>query len=84
MVALMDFLEKGENRVLVIYATPQGQLMPATEFPNTSKTKVSHSSFLLQCWRSPVGNMMDYRMNTSSYVFVFGLIEFHSAAFFIP
>ena len=40
LVLLSEFLEKGECRVLVVYANQQGQLMPSTSFPNTTKTKV--------------------------------------------
>ena len=37
---LSEFLEKGDCRVLVVYANQQGQLTPSTSFPNTTKTKV--------------------------------------------
>lgn len=40
MVMINEFLEKGDERVLVISLTPQGQLCPATTFPASSKTKV--------------------------------------------
>ena len=37
---LMDFLDKGESLVLVIYVNQQGQLTPVNDFPATSKNKV--------------------------------------------
>ena len=40
LVLLSEFLEKGDCRVLVVYANQQGQLTPSTSFPNTTKTKV--------------------------------------------
>lgn len=40
LVMVNEFLEKGDERVLVIALTPQGQLCPATTFPASSKTKV--------------------------------------------
>ena len=41
LVLLSEFLEKGDCRVLVVYANQQGQLTPSTSFPNTTKMKVS-------------------------------------------
>ena len=38
---LMEFLDKGECRVLVIYVNQQGQLTPINQFPSTSKNKAS-------------------------------------------
>jgi len=40
LVLLSEFLEKGDCRVLVVYANQQGQLTPSTSFPSTTKTKV--------------------------------------------
>lgn len=40
LVILMDFLDKGESLVLVIYVNQQGQLTPVNDFPATSKNKV--------------------------------------------
>ena len=42
-VALMDFLEKGDSRILIIYANAQGQLTPTDSYPGTTKTKVRRS-----------------------------------------
>ena len=50
LVLLSEFLEKGECRVLVVYANQQGQLMPSTSFPNTTKTKVC----VYMSWRNSV------------------------------
>ena len=36
---VVDFLEKGEHRVLVVALTPAGQLQPALQFPSSTKTK---------------------------------------------
>ena len=46
MVMVNEFLEKGDERVLVIALTPQGQLCPATTFPASSKTKVCVFTFV--------------------------------------
>ena len=43
LVLLSEFLEKGDCRVLVVYANQQGQLTPSTSFPNTTKTKVVYA-----------------------------------------
>ena len=40
LVMINEFLEKGENLVLIIYANSQGALTPVTDFPPTSKNKV--------------------------------------------
>lgn len=40
LVILMEFLDKGECKVLVIYVNQQGQLTPTNQFPSTSKNKV--------------------------------------------
>lgn len=45
-VILMDFLEKGESLVLVIYVNQQGQLTPINDFPATSKNKVQIDAVL--------------------------------------
>ena len=39
-VILMEFLEKGECRLLIIYSSPQGLLTPITTYPSTTKAKV--------------------------------------------
>lgn len=39
-VMLMEFLDKAESRILVIYLNQQGQLTPINQFPSTSKNKV--------------------------------------------
>ena len=37
---LTEYLEKGENLILIIYVSPQGALTPINDFPPTSKNKV--------------------------------------------
>ena len=55
MVVILEFLEKGENRVLVIFTNQQGQLQPITTFPPSTKNKVciiiSHTMlcYITQC-----------------------------------
>ena len=49
MVQVNDFLEKTEERVLVIYLTPQSQLLPANAFPASSKTKVCIYIYVYVC-----------------------------------
>ena len=49
-VILMDFLEKGESLVLVIYVNQQGQLTPINDFPATSKNKVQIDAVLAVTW----------------------------------
>lgn len=39
-VMLMEFLEKAECRLLIVYSNSQGQLTPTTTYPGTTKTKV--------------------------------------------
>ena len=36
---IMDFLDKGEPRVLVVFLTAAGQLQPTLDFPSSTKTK---------------------------------------------
>ena len=40
LVMMNEFLEKADKRMLVVAATPQGQLYPSESFPPSSKTKV--------------------------------------------
>ena len=40
LVMLTEYLEKGENIILIIYVSPQGALTPINDFPPTSKNKV--------------------------------------------
>lgn len=40
MIMVQEFLEKGDQRILVIAANQQGQLAPAYTFPPSTKTKV--------------------------------------------
>ena len=39
-VMLMEFLDKGDSLILVIYVNQQGQFTPINDFPATSKNKV--------------------------------------------
>lgn len=41
-VMLMEFLEKGDCRLLIIYVNSQGQLSTTTTYPGATKAKVSH------------------------------------------
>lgn len=47
MMIIIDFLEKGECRLLIIYASPQGQLIPITTYPATTKAKVCIRTYVL-------------------------------------
>ncbi len=49
MVVLMDFLEKGDCKILVIYVNQQSQLAPINAFPPTTKQKVSSRASVLHC-----------------------------------
>lgn len=40
LVMINEFLEKADQRLLVLALTPQGQIFPANSFPTSSKTKV--------------------------------------------
>lgn len=40
MVMVMDFLEKADVKVLVIFVSQQGQLTPMNSFPTSTKQKV--------------------------------------------
>ena len=52
MAVLVDFLEKAESKILVIYVNQQSQLTPINAFPSSTKQKVhihfsTSSCFLL-------------------------------------
>lgn len=47
IVAVNDFLEKGDVKVLVIYVNQQGQLTPIHSFPTSTKQKVQYSISLI-------------------------------------
>lgn len=40
LVMINEFLEKADQRLLVLALTPQGQIFPSNSFPTSSKTKV--------------------------------------------
>lgn len=40
LVMINEFLEKADQRLLVLALTPQGQIFPTNSFPTSSKTKV--------------------------------------------
>lgn len=40
MAVLIDFLEKADSKILVIYVNQQSQLTPISSFPSTTKQKV--------------------------------------------
>ena len=44
LVMINEFLEKADQKVLVLALTPQGQIYPATSFPTSSKTKVYNAN----------------------------------------
>ena len=48
LVMVMDFLEKGDIKVLVIYVNQQGQLTPMNSFPTSAKQKVQDNEFIRQ------------------------------------
>ena len=39
LVTVNEFLERGDRRMLVIYVSPNGQLVPVTTFPTSAKAK---------------------------------------------
>ena len=59
LVMLTEYLEKGENLILIIYVTPQGALTPINDFPPTSKNKVQSVALLgVHCWGGHTADSM--------------------------
>ncbi len=45
MALVTEFLEKGDCRLLIVYANTQGQLTPTLSYPGTMKAKVLKKTY---------------------------------------
>ena len=43
LAMILEFLEKGECRVLIVFSSPQGQFTLSTTFPTSTKNKVTYN-----------------------------------------